>query len=223
MTAMKKDSDSPPVGAPKRGRPLSFDRDQAIQKAMLLFWQHGYEATSLNDLTAALNVTPSSIYTAFGDKKRLFLEAVQRYVSGPVNAESIIQAAATAQEAALCLLRTAAIGFTGESTPRGCLLASAAISCSASAQDVKDTLTDLRRAIETSLRDKIRRGVKDGSLPPEANAAALAAHTMAVIQGMSTLARDGATRASLLQVTDMAMRCWPAVGKPNRRRVSANH
>lgn len=190
---------------------------------MLLFWQHGYEATSLNDLTAALNVTPSSIYTAFGDKKRLFLEAVQCYVSGPVNAASIIQGATTAQEAALGLLRTAAIGFTGESTPRGCLLASAAISCSASAQDVKDTLTDLRKSIETSLRDKIKRSVRDGILPPRTDAAVLAAHTMAVIQGMSTLARDGATRASLLKVAEIAMQCWPAAGKLSRRRVNANH
>lgn len=220
---MKKNSDSPSLGAPKRGRPLSFDREQAVQKAMLLFWQHGYEATSLNDLTAALQVKPSSIYTAFGDKKGLFLAAVQRYVSGPVNAESIILGAATAQEAALGLLRTAAIGFTGESTPRGCLLASSAISCSASAQDVKEALADLRKGIEASLRDKIKRSLKDGSLPAGTDPAALAAHTMAVIQGMSTLARDGATRASLLKAADMAMRCWPSASKPNRRTVSANH
>ena len=205
----------------KRGRPLSFDREKAIQQAMLLFWEHGYEATSLNDLTAALNVTPSSIYTAFGDKKGLFLSAVQRYVSGPPSAESIIQVAATAQEAAFGLLRAAAIGFTGESTPRGCLLASSAISCSAMAEDVKDALTDLRKAIEAKLRDKIRRCIKDGSLPEGIDPATLAAHTTAVIQGMSTLARDGATRVSLLKVADVAMHCWPSVCKSNRRTTSA--
>lgn len=223
MNTMKKDPTPLPVPAPKRGRPLSFNREEAVHKAMLLFWQHGYEATSLNDLTTALNVTPSSIYTAFGDKKRLFLEAVRCYVSGPVNAESIIQGAETAREAALGLLRTAAIGFTGESTPRGCLLASSAISCSDSAQDVKDTLADLRKAIETSLREKIKRGIKDGNLPTGTDASVLAAHTVAVIQGMSTLARDGATRASLLKVADIAMQCWPAAGEPKRRRFSANH
>ncbi len=219
---MKQHSALPRVDAPKRGRPLSFDREQAVQKAMLLFWQHGYEATSLSDLTAALEVKPSSIYTAFGDKKGLFLAAVQRYVSGPVNAESIIQTATTAQEAALGLLQAAAIGFTGDSTPRGCLLASSAISCSTSAQDVKDALTDLRKAIEAGLRDKIKRSLKDGSLPAGTDAAALAAHTMAVIQGMSTLARDGATRASLLKVANMAMRCWPAASTPVRNTGSAD-
>ena len=189
---------------------------------MLLFWNHGYEATSLNDLTAALNVTPSSIYTAFGDKKGLFLAAVKRYTSGPVSSESIIQGAATAHEAAFSLLHAAAIGFTGESTPRGCLLASSAISCSPSAQDVKDALAGLRKTIEASLRDKIKRSIEKGTLPAGTDAAALAGYTLAVIQGMSTLARDGATRAKLLRVVDVSMRCWPSVSKRNRKTISAS-
>jgi AcrR family transcriptional regulator len=84
----------------KKGRPLSFDRDEALHKAMLLFWEHGYEATSLNDITAALAVKPSSIYSAFGDKKRLFLDAVGLYLSGPVTADTIIEQAASAHQAA---------------------------------------------------------------------------------------------------------------------------
>lgn len=176
---------------------------------MLLFWEHGYEATSLSDLTAALNVTPSSIYSAFGDKKGLFLAAVQRYTSGPITSETIIRSAANGREAASGLLRAAALGFTGEATPRGCLLASSAISCSAMAQDVKAELAGVRKAIELSLRHKIKRSIQDGSLSSVADPASLAAHTMAVIQGMSTLARDGATRAVLLRLTETAMKCWP--------------
>ena len=90
--------------ARKVGRPLSFDRERALHQAMLLFWQHGYEATSLSDLTAAMGVTPPSIYTAFGDKRSLFLEAVRHYLSGPVTSETIIQNAATAREAAASLI-----------------------------------------------------------------------------------------------------------------------
>ena len=201
-----------PSHAKKRGRPLSFDRDRATRQAMLLFWQHGYEATTLNVLTAALNVTPSSIYAAFGDKKGLFLAAVEQYTAGPINSTSIIEEAPTAQAAASGLLRAAAVGFTGASTPRGCLLASSAISCSVAAEDVKDMLCGLRKAIEAKLRDKIRRSIKEGSLSTAADPVALAAHTMAVIQGMSTLARDGATRATLLRVADTAMRCWGSGG-----------
>ena len=132
-----------------------------------------------------------------------------------------LQGAVTAQEAASGLLKAAAVGFTGESTPRGCLLASSAISCSVMAQDVKDVLAGLRRSIEASLRDKIKREIKDGGLPVGTDAATLAAHTMAVIQGMSTLARDGTSRTSLLKVVDIAMQCWPAVSKANRAAVRA--
>lgn len=218
---MKNNSALQATAIRKRGRPLSFDRELAIKQAMLLFWEHGYEATSLNDLTTALGVTPSSIYTAFGDKKGLFMAAVQRYASGPDNADAIIQRAATAHEAALGLLRASALGFTGETTPRGCLLASSAISCSAMAEDVKAALAEMRKAIEVSLREKIKRSLKEGSLPKGTDPAALAAYTMAVIQGMSTLARDGATRASLLKMVDIAMKCWPSVQMPRCRAPGA--
>ena len=176
---------------------------------MLLFWRHGYEATSLSDLTQAMGVTPPSIYTAFGDKKGLFLEAVRRYVSGPVTSETIIADAATARDAAWGLLHAAAAGFTGPDTPPGCLLASAAISCSANAADVQGELAAIRRRIESRLHDRIVEGTKAGEIPADAHADALAGHVMAVIQGMSTLARDGATRDKLLLVAESAMRAWP--------------
>ena len=195
----------------KKGRPLSFDREAALHQAMLLFWRHGYEATSLNDLTAALGVKPSSIYTVFGDKKRLFLESVARYLSGPITSESIIAQAANAREAARGLLVASATGFTGEDTPAGCLLASSALSCSNAAGDVQAELAAIRRGIEACLRDKIVSSMEAGLMPGESDAEALAAHTMAVIQGMSTLARDGAPRDKLLRVVDAAMQVWPAM------------
>lgn len=193
----------------KKGRPLSFDRDDALNKAMLLFWRHGYEATSLHELTTTLGVKPSSIYSVFGDKKRLFLEAVARYMSGPITSESIIEQAQDGREAALGLLQAAAAGFTGQDTPAGCLLASSAISCSESAADVKEELAAIRRGIEARLRDKVLSSVEAGRLPANTDAGALASLTMAVIQGMSTLARDGAPRDKLLRLVDTAMLAWP--------------
>lgn len=205
---MKHDTPEQPA-VKKRGRPLSFDRDEAVRRAMMLFWKHGYEATSLSDLTEALGVTPSSIYAAFGDKKGLFLAAVDSYLSGPVTSEAIIQEAATAFDASQSLLRAAALGFTDKTTPRGCLLASAAISCSREATDVQEALATVRRQIGRSLREKIARDVRSGRLPSGTDATALAAHTMALIQGMSTLARDGATRNLLLRLVQTALDCWP--------------
>jgi AcrR family transcriptional regulator len=196
---------------PKRrpGRPLGFDREAALNQAMLLFWRHGYEATSINDLTAAMTITPPSLYTAFGDKKQLFLEAVQRYVSGPVTSESIIDDAPTAREAAVGLLQAAAIGFTGDSTPSGCLLASSAISCSPAAADVQRALSEIRLGIEKQLRSKIEQDNATHRPNVSVDAGTMAAYVMALIQGMSTLARDGAPRRKLLAVANAAMQSWP--------------
>lgn len=205
VTAMKK-----LVLRRRAGRPLSFDREAALHQAMLLFWRHGFEATSLSDLTAAMGVTPPSVYAAFGDKKQLFLEAVDRYLSGPVTAESIIDEAATARDAAQGLLDAAAAGFTGPDTPAGCLLASSAISCSAAAADVQSELAAIRGGIEARLRGRIARAVAANELPACTDADALAGHIMAVIQGMSTLARDGAKREKLMRVAAAAMLAWPS-------------
>ncbi len=210
IIAMKHGEPAPSARRP--GRPLSFDRDAALHRAMLLFWRHGYEGTSLAALTAAMGVTPPSVYAAFGDKKRLFLEAVHRYVSGPVTLEATLEGAPTARDAVLALLRGVAVGFTGADTPPGCLLASAAISCSAGADDVRDHLAALRRDVEDALRRRIDAAVAAGELATDADA--LAGHVVAVIQGLSTLARDGAPREKLLRVVDVAMAGWPGPATP---------
>ncbi len=193
------------------GRPLGFDRDAALHQAMLLFWRHGYEATSINDLTAAMQITPPSLYTAFGDKKQLFLEAVHRYVSGPVTSDAIIAEAPTARDAAMGLLQAAATGFTGKDTPSGCLLATSAISCSPAAADVQKALSDIRLGIKESLRRKIELENRKRGAKPKIDAEVMASYVMALIQGMSTLARDGADRRKLMALTEAAMRAWPVL------------
>lgn len=195
--------------SPKLGRPLSFDRDVALEKAMLVFWAHGYEAASLADLTAAMGITPPSLYAAYGDKKRLFLEAVDLYCTQPMSAEQIIAQAKNAAEAARQMLEGSAIHFTGQNTPPGCLLATGAISCSAAAADVQAVLGNIRKQTESHLHAKITVDIASGIMPLETDADLLATYVMALIQGMSTLARDGASRATLLTLADAMMRGWP--------------
>ena len=197
--------------APRRktGRPLSFDRDAALEQAMLTFWRHGYETTSIVDLTTAMGVTAPSLYTAFGDKRRLFLEAAHRYAGDPEAMAQAIDGAPSSYAAAREMLTAAAIAYTGDATPRGCLLASATASCSAASADVQTAIADIRRSIAGRLRARVERDTASGVLPPETDATALVGLVMALTQGMSTLARDGTPRSSLLAIVEVGLQAWP--------------
>ncbi|NPD67803.1 TetR/AcrR family transcriptional regulator (plasmid) [Lichenicola cladoniae] len=191
------------------GRPLSFDREVALRRAMHLFWRYGYEGTSLHALTEALGVTPPSIYTAFGDKKQLFLEAMRRYAGDPADMENSLAAAQTARDAVHEMLVTAAIAFTGETTPKGCLLASATASGSQASADVRSAVSEVRRGIAMRLAHRIDQDIAVGKLPALTNAAALSDLILAVVQGMSVLARDDAPRERLLALAEQFMLAWP--------------
>lgn len=176
---------------------------------MLAFWRHGFEATSISDLTAAMGVTAPSLYTAFGDKKRLFLEAVRLYAGDPDELSRRLDGADTAREAARNMLASAAEAFTAPGMPRGCLLASSTASVSAAAEDVQRAVADVRAEIMARLAARISRDVVEGQLPATTAPDTLAALIVATIQGMSVLARDGAARADLLALSDCAMQAWP--------------
>ncbi len=206
MTVMEK-TPTPPR---KVGRPLSFDRDAALEKAMFAFWESGYETTSISDLTAAMGVTAPSIYAAFGDKKRLFLEAMRRYAGDPGDLEKAFASAPTAREAVAGMIENAARLFTGDATPRGCLLASAAATGSKDAADVREAAAQERRAIWSIIVRRIERDIARNLLPSETEPGALADLALAVTQGMSVLARDGADREALLAVARASMVGWPS-------------
>ena len=182
---------------------------------MLTFWQHGYETSSVADLTAAMGITTPSLYTAFGDKKQLFLEAVRLYAGAPEAMTEAVASAPSARAAARDLMHAAACAYTGEATPRGCLLASATATGSASAVDVQRAVADVRRHVQGALQARIERDVSEQTLPPETDAAALAGMVMAVMQGMSVLARDGSDRAALLSITGAALTAWPRPSGPS--------
>jgi len=193
----------------KTGRPLSFDREAALEQAMLTFWRYGYETTSIVDLTNAMGVTAPSLYAAFGDKKRLFLEAARLYAGDPEVMAQAFDRADTALDATRAMLISAATAFTGEATPRGCLLASATASGSSASADVQKVIADIRTSVADQLRIRIVRDVDAGTLPSATDAKALAGMMIAVIQGMSVLARDGTDRPDLLSIAESALKAWP--------------
>lgn len=176
---------------------------------MLTFWRHGYETSSISDLTAAMRISAPSLYTAFGDKKQLFLEAMQLYAGSPYDMEQALSEAPTAREAAQRMLVAAAEAFTGELTPRGCLLASATASGSQASASVQHAVAQVRNEIKSRLKDRIDRDVSQGLLPADTDSASLAGLVIAVIQGLSVLARDGMDRPDLLAIAKTAITSWP--------------
>jgi AcrR family transcriptional regulator len=203
--------------AKAKGRPRSFDRDAALDRAMLLFWEHGYEATSLAQLTAAMGISPPSLYAAFGDKQKLFLETVERYITrGGADADALMGGARTAREAVSRFLDATAARLTAPRFPRGCMVVLAATSCSDEAAPVQARLAACRATWQDELERRIARGIDEGDVPATASPAALASFFMAVTQGMSMHARDGASRKRLGEIASTAMRAWP--DQPARRK-----
>lgn len=192
----------------KTGRPLSFDRDDVLEKAMLAFWESGYETTSIADLTAAMGVTAPSLYAAFGNKQQLFIEAMHRYAGDRAALEQAMRDAPTAREAVTGMLRGAALLYTGDATPRGCLLASAAATGSPEAAGVRAAVAAERRAVRDILIRRIDADIAQGKLSPDTPPCVLADLAVSVAQGMSVLARDGADRNRLLAVADAATAGW---------------
>ncbi|MCX5050944.1 MULTISPECIES: TetR/AcrR family transcriptional regulator [unclassified Streptomyces] len=208
MVGSEETSTKAGVTSKPRGRPRSFDRETALEKAVMAFWEHGYEATSVSDLTRVMGIGAPSLYAAFGDKRALFEEVVTSYGTryGSFGDRALAEES-TARAAVERMLREAAAEYTAPGRPHGCLVIHAATNCTT--PEVEVSLRDRRNANIAAFESRIKDGVAAGELPAGTDAAALARHTGAVIQGMSQQARDGASREELEALAEIAMTIWP--------------
>lgn len=193
----------------RRGRPRAFDTEKALDRAMEVFWQKGYEGASLAELTASMGVNRPSLYAAFGSKEELFRKVLDRYDAGPSSFVREAMEEPTARAVVCRLLRGAAEMHTDPRTPPGCLMVHGALSCSGGADSVRRELNSRRAAAETALRRRLARAKAEGDLPADANPADLARYVMTIIRGMAVQASGGASRAELLRVVRTALRAWP--------------
>lgn len=174
------------------GRPREFDRDQALEKAMLAFWARGYEGTSMANLVDALGIASARIYAAFGSKEALFREAVALYESGQGGfAERAMQQEGTVRAAIERVFLDAIDTYTQPDHPQGCLVVSAAASGALESDQVIAWLASHRRQRTQSIIDLLAAARLRGELKPETDVAALGDFYAALLHGVSVQARDG--------------------------------
>jgi AcrR family transcriptional regulator len=190
-----------------RGRPRSFDRKAALDAAMTVFWEKGYEGATISDLTAAMGVNPPSLYAAFGDKEDLFLATVQHYAESHTG--QVCPSHATAREAVEAYLRFKADMLAGAGHPRGCMLMVAFFTAANASPKLHRFLTQKRMEAREHLKARIKQGIRDGDVPAGTDAEELADFYLAVIAGVSQQARDGASHRSMLATVERAMAAFP--------------
>jgi AcrR family transcriptional regulator len=192
------------------GRPRSFDREEALERAVDVFRRYGYEGATLVDLQEAMGgIAAPSLYAAFGSKEDLFKEVVGRYVrtSGAAAIRGLTEQP-TARAAIHAVLRDSVTGFTKPGQPRGCLLVVGAINSAHASGDIQECLRQFRGQTQRDIAQRIRQGVQEGDLPSGTNVSTLTSFYMSFLHGLSIQARDGASRASLLAAVECAMSAW---------------
>lgn len=196
------------LGRSSLGRPRAFDRDEALQIAVKLFCKHGYEGVSIADLTHAMNISPPSLYAAFGGKEALYREALAAYLQR-TDLPHIENQGAIRDQVEI-LLRDTVRAATDPSYPAGCMVTAGMLNCGAEYQALAGTLTALRNDRCEEFACHLRQAVARGELPPNTDTDATSRYIAALIQGIAIQAKDGASQAELFALVDVAISHWPA-------------
>ncbi len=193
----------------KMGRPRGFSEAAALDAAMRVFWEKGYEGASLDDLTQAMGINRSSLYSTFGDKKTLFRQVMDRYAAGPM--AFLIEALKrpTARAVVETLLR-ATVKFLADSThPRGCLSLQGGLACGSGAETVKQAMIDWRKSGLSQIQKRMQQARDEGDLPEDVDPKDLARYVSIVINGLGVQAANGATQREMNRAVELALRSMP--------------
>jgi AcrR family transcriptional regulator len=194
----------------KRGPRPHFDRDEALRKAMLTFWEHGYEGTTMAHLKAAMGgINAPSVYAAFTSKEALFREVVDLYEAENAFLWQKVFDQPNTYGAIEMLLRESVLRYTTPGHPRGCLLNLGVMDSTPENRSIQDYLRTRRQAYVERIQARLQRGLVDGDLDPNLNVEVLANFYYSVLLGLSTQASDGASQETLLGIVEVAMKAWP--------------
>ena len=190
----------------KRGRPPAFDRETVLAAARDTFWKHGYDGSSIADLTAAMGITPQSLYAAFGSKADLYRETLDQYrrMPRPEPGNPFQDKLDTVTAFERFLTNSAKI-FTAPEHPKGCMISTAVLNCAEENEPIAHHVASMRLQTLDIFTARIERGIAEGDMRPDADARSLARFLGAIVQGMSVQARDGATADELLALLSHAL------------------
>lgn len=193
------------------GRPREFDLDQALENALHVFWEKGYEGASMTDLTEAMGITRPSLYAAFGNKEELFRKALDRYLDGPAGYAKLALRQMTARSVVEALLYGEVDAVTDPECPAGCLSVNGALTGGDTAESIKQELRTRRAEWEEDLRLRLEQAKAEGDLPAAADAAVLARYLTTMMQGIAVQAVGGTRREDLKKIAEMVLLTWPPV------------
>ena len=195
--------------AAKMGRPLGFAENEALEAAMRVFWEKGYEGSTLADLTEAMGINRSSMYATFGDKEALFRLAIARYAEGPAAYMREALEQPTVRAVVEALLRGALELLTDPSHPRGCLSVQGALACGSHAEPMKQAMIEWRKQGESGIQKRLQRARREGGLAKNVDPGDLARYISTVLTGLGVQAANGSTRAEMMRLVDIALRSMP--------------
>ena len=188
---------------------------EALEKAMNLFWLKGYESASLQDLLEAMGIGRQSLYDTFGDKRSLFLAALDRYFDGFDELANQVEDPNASLEN-LHRLFVAKAGSLASPAPRkGCLIVNSALSAASTDEEISTRISAFIRRGEEALRVALAQALERGELEPNADPEVLARHLTCVLQGLAVLAKGGYSQGDLRQAASTAFRLAAMGGSPS--------
>lgn len=198
-----------------RGRPKVFDRDAALDKAMTLFWQHGYEATSLSDLVEATGAKAPTLYAEFTNKEGLFRAVLDRYIArfAAKHEAQLFCEEKSVEQALQDYFAAISACFTSKDTPAGCFMINTSATLAAASKDIANTVKSRHAKQEETLGAFLRQRQERGEIPAHCDPIELTQFLSCVLQGMSISAREGASLEKLQSISRTTLRLWPELLK----------
>ncbi|WP_454726827.1 MULTISPECIES: TetR/AcrR family transcriptional regulator [Cupriavidus] len=191
--------------------------DEALEAALSIFWQKGYEGTSFEDLTQATGVARPGLYSAFGNKQEIFIKALDLYDAKYMGFMADALNEPTSLKVVERILRESAGVQTISTAHPGCLGINGALACSDDGEPIRRELIRRRAATQLALRKRLERAQREGDLPASADGAALAFFVMTVSQGMAVQAKAGASRKALEGMVEYVLDTWPLATQEDAR------